>query len=783
VSERRPSGLTHQPTLANPTSRSAPPPAPLPSRYTDLGVIAAGGSAKVHRVRDERVGQVVVMKLLRGTLFASQDSRARFLREPTITARLAHPAVVSIHDMGELSDGRLWFTMDAVGGQTLTAVVHARPLVPLRRLIDTLAQVARAIASAHSQGITHRDIKPDNIMVGAFREVRVMDWGLAGLPDDPPLTPGTILGTPGYMSPEQARGEPDAVGPSGDVYALGAVLYEVLIGAPPFADQPGDRLRQTQAGRPTPLAALPARHGGLLPAPLTNLCATAMSQDPTARPSAAEFASVLTGWLDGDRRRERAEALLDEADALGPQIARLRAAVAEHRGEARAILDALPAHAPSSDKAPGWALEDRASLTAQQVAHLETDWLQRTHAALQVSPGLSRAHRSLAGHWHARLLEAEARRDAEEAVRCREQLRAHDRGEYSDFLSGIGHLTLQIDPPDAEVVLHRLESVDRRLVPGAAAPVTATMALKQGSYLATLSQPGRASIRLPLHVERGGAQTVPVRLPSADAIRPSEAFIPAGWFISGGDRDAPDALPRRRVWIDDLVVCIHPVTNRAWLDFLDDLVAQGRAGEALRYAPAQPYTERSGLEPLARLGQDGCFRLPDSASWADDVPVVFIDWHGAMAYAAWRSKQDGLSWRLPNELEWEKAARGVDGRRCPWGDHVEPTWACVLGSTASPPGRAPVEAWPDDVSPYGVRGMAGNTRDWCLNAWEIDGPALAEGRLLDVGPGPVAVDDFRSVRGGAWMSRVSYCRSAGRFGNRPAERFISIGLRLCRSLS
>jgi serine/threonine-protein kinase len=159
--------------------------------------------------------------------------------------------------------------------------------------------------------------------------------------------------------------------------------------------------------------------------------------------------------------------------------------------------------------------------------------------------------------------------------------------------------------------------------------------------------------------------------------------------------------------------------------------------------------------------------------------VVLVEWRAAIAYARWLAARTGLPWRLPDELEREKAARGSDGRRCPWGDHLDATFACVAESHTAEPARASVHAYPLDESPYGVRGLAGNVRDWCGNVWLESGPLVAEGRLRVEEAAP---DDpgHRALRGGAWASTLAYSRSATRFGNRPAMVRAVLGFRVTR---
>ena len=242
-------------------------------RYELGPVHATGGLARIVRARDRRLDRTVAVKEL---LQPSASAERRFLREAMITARLQHPAIVPVHDLGRRASGDPFYAMTLVSGQTLADAIRARPDLDQRlALIPNVLAVAEAIAYAHSKQIIHRDIKPTNVMVGEFGETVVVDWGLAkdlaepgsddpARADGPPAQGdsghaatrlGQVIGTPLYMAPEQARGEP--VDARADVYSLGALLHEVLVGRPPRAGDSAEQiLSAAQVGRLAPIAEL-----------------------------------------------------------------------------------------------------------------------------------------------------------------------------------------------------------------------------------------------------------------------------------------------------------------------------------------------------------------------------------------------------------------------------------------------------------------------------------------------------------------------------------------------
>jgi serine/threonine protein kinase len=283
------------------------PPGAKPARFGDyelLEEIARGGMGVVYRARQIGLNRVVALKLILAGQLASRAEVERFRREAEVAAGLQHPNIVAIHEVGE-QQGQHYFSMDYVEGQSLRDMVREHPL-PAQRAAQYVKAIAEAIHYAHRQGTLHRDLKPANVLIDRADQPRITDFGLAKRIEGGAELTGTgeILGTPSYMPPEQAGSRGGRVGPASDVYAMGAILYELLTGRPPFqTSNPLNTLLQVLEREPI----APRRLNAHVPKDLETICLKAMEKNPdrryrTAGDMAADLGRYLNGFAISARR-------------------------------------------------------------------------------------------------------------------------------------------------------------------------------------------------------------------------------------------------------------------------------------------------------------------------------------------------------------------------------------------------------------------------------------------------------------------------------------------------
>jgi len=429
-----------------PTGSHAIPEELLTGRKYEIGdVVATGGMGVIHRARDLRVRRAVAMKLMSDTMVITPAKRLRFLEEAQVTGQLEHPNIVPVYDLGIDETGQPFYTMKFVRGLTLKTVLDdilnlkadTITQFPLGRLLTIFQKACDAVAFAHSKGVIHRDLKPDNIMIGDFGEVLVMDWGLAKTLTSQPLPveiessratadvafqtrDGSVMGTPHFMSPEQANGLINQLDARTDIFMLGGVLYNILTLHPPFPGETGqEAIRKIRAGDITsPLSfAVPNRP---IPESLAAVAMKALAMRPADRyptvralqkdieayqggfaTSAEEAGTFKQLWLLVKRRQFEFTLATGTILALlvvgGVSIVRIVASERVARESLQALLAAAPAYASEAESL----IDD----------HRFNEALEKIATALDLTPGKAEWH-VLKGHILESLLRLMEARDA-----------------------------------------------------------------------------------------------------------------------------------------------------------------------------------------------------------------------------------------------------------------------------------------------------------------------------------------------------------------------------------
>jgi serine/threonine protein kinase/formylglycine-generating enzyme required for sulfatase activity len=783
-------------------------------RYEPRGEIARGGMGVIYRVWDPQLRRQLAMKVIlarrdvatpeeRGR--AMHRALARFLEEAQVTSQLDHPGIVPVHDLGIDSRGRVYFTMRLVRGRDfrriLELVLRRREGWTLARALGVLLKVCEAAAYAHSKGVIHRDLKPANVMVGRFGEVYVMDWGLARVvgrrdshdlriatddttttsgvdtdvrryagqtPGSPLLTmDGRVVGTPSYMSPEQAKGQVGEIGPTTDVYAIGTMLYHLLTGQAPYVPagaeiSPPNVYNMLLSGPPAPAKAV-APHA---PDELVAICDKAMARRPADRYAGPlEMAADIEAFLDRrpvtarpptlrylarlyfERNRVVATTVAAATLVLAAVIAGAWTQSAAKQRENERLLDLRSAQVLAGS------VEELFPALPRSVPAMDR-WLAEVDSVLSRAPA-----------WRAQLAAARAANDLalvgllEDPLREMERLDSELRPlvrSWRDRAQALARVTLEQHDRDWR------EATDDV----ARLPVYGGLRLTKQLGLVPLRKDSRSGLWEFWHVLSGERPEEDEESPSGYAVTPGMGIvlvlIPGGRSVQGSppseaDRDPTNEPTTHEVDVAPFFLSKFEATQAQWQRVMNERPSL--------YGPGTPILTVD--LPRGRPPEDG-----------DVHPVESVNWPACSRFLG----RVGL--RFPQEHEWEHAARGGTSTAF---------WWQVEAGTTSPAGfenvadrcckkrtsqgffdfedhyaaHAPVGSF--RPNPFGLFDVAGNVSEWCEDWFRSENA-------------PDDVPRRRIVRGGTWISRGDFLRSAARQWDNPIALNLARGLRAARSI-
>jgi serine/threonine protein kinase/formylglycine-generating enzyme required for sulfatase activity len=699
-------------------------------KYRIIEEVGRGGFAAVYKALDTTLNRPVALKVLAPHLLWDPTFVQRFQREAEVAANLNHPNIVTIYEVSQV-EGIYFIAMQFLEGRTLSQILEVEGPLPASQVQAIVEQVASALDYAHARGFVHRDVKPSNVIVADDGWATLTDFGLVKAGEGTKLsTTGVIFGTPEYMSPEQAEGE-EELDTRSDVYSLGVVIYEMFTGKVPFGGTTPLSVMRGHADRPPPR---PSKVNPAISSAVEAVLLKALAKKRGERyQSAGEMAQALTAAVETKAEpkvEKKAPAVRGGLPLWGWGVIALVVALVS----GGALLWAIQGSKPVATPVPMvQAATSTATVTATATPMLLTDMPTPVPTPLPPT-GTPTSTSTLTK------IPTPLPATATPVVPTPTPLPPTDT---------------PVPPTDTPipklVAVVQAEAMNVRGGPGTEYDVLGQV--KQGDELEILARTegsdwlqvrlsdgkkGWVSAEL-LEVD-GGVAAIPVAAVIPPTPTPSTPMpmvhVPAGEFIMGGKGDS-DEQPIHTVYLDAFYIDETEVTNAQFTQFLNEQGNQEEGGGTWL-----------GIEMKACLITESGGQYQPKSGYGDH-PVIEVSWYGARAYCQWAGK------RLPTEAEWEKAARGTDGRTYPWGEGMDCDHAQYRGCGGK---TVPVGSKPKGVSPYGALDMAGNVSEWVADWYDSDYYASSP----ESNPEGPASGVYRVRHGGSWFSWQADLRAAAR---------------------
>ncbi len=703
--------------------------------YQVVASLGEGGMAAVYKAYHASMERYVALKILPRHLAEDPQFVGRFKQEAKVLANLQHPHILPVFDFGE-ADHYTYLVMPLIQGGTLAKTLTGRPS-PLKKILKVISQMSSALSYAHTRGLVHRDIKPSNILVDESGNFLLTDFGIAKIVESTKkfTTTGGIVGTPAYMSPEQGRG--DKIDSRSDIYSLGVILYEMATGRVPYdAETPiAVIFKHIQDPLPLPRAVNPD-----LPEAVERVLLKVLSKNredryatSDAMVQALEKAIINEGTLTADATLR---GTLDIPTLTGQEEQTLLGREEEERlAQEKAEQERLAIEKAEAERLAKEKIE--AERIAKETAEAERIAKEKTE-----QERLARE-------------KAEAERIAkeraeQERVVSPQTIRSDRKVGTQTLLFGMGamgFIVIGVVVTVLGIIYFALRSQG-----GAAAPppIVITYTPLPPTTMPTIAratathtpQPSNTPTARPSNTSTSTFGIGSTQVSKIDGM--TMLYVPAGSFTMGSDSGQNDEKP------------VHTVTLKAfWIDRFEVINVM------------YTFCVKAGACSAPRETKSSTRARYYGTTQYNNYPVIYVSWNDAIAYCKWAGR------RLPTEAEWEKAARGTDGRTYPWGnaapDQNKLNYNNNVGDTTE------VGKYPSGASIYGALDMAGNVWEWVSSQARAYPYSATDGRE------DLAVAASRAARGGSWNYNEGGVRVSNRVWGSPTDINEFVGFRCASS--